>query len=359
MTSLAHVHARHDGTGTLTIGQRTETVTADDLTAVLEQLLALVVAEAKLLGRPIGVVAQLEGSPRTGLTVEPSGAVTEDPKVLARSLARSSPDSAPARKRRSPRTAAASTTAPSTATSGSRPAPSPATPGRDHRRTVIAGAGIAALTLVVATGAWAAVNRSEDPPSTTPSTAATVAPTTTPTVPSTKPARSAPAPVAKVRLLAVGSRETIRFIGAADKKLSVRVRLTPPGKGKPAQFRSLRLVPRVSTVFTMRGLRAGVWRWVVVVADSDPATKPIRGKVTVTRTPPAPSAKTTTPTPATTPTTAPPPAPVVPTQTAQPTQQPAPQPTQQPTRPAPVKPTRGPVKPTGGPVKPDNGPEKP
>lgn len=324
MTVLAHLYAQHDGTGTLTIGERTDTVAADDLTSGLEQLLALVVSEAVSLGQTVDVVAQLEGSPRTGLRIEPTGQITEDPKVLARSLARSTPPPPPApittRTRRAKRAAAPT---PEVVEPGARARRSGTggadSPRRDHRRTGLA-ASIAALTLLAGTGLWSVLDRSEQPSAATQTPSATPTPTPAPSAAATQPT-PAPEPP-QLRIRAIGDQAAARFRLSGDQRLTVQLRLWPRGDAAATRSRSVRLRPDKLAVLTVRGLQPGAWRWVVDAHGS--SLVPMRGQVTVAKVPARP---TSTATPAPTPTTTATPAP-----TATSTPQPTPQPTRQPTR---------------------------
>lgn len=349
MTVLAHLYAQHDGAGTLTIGERTETVVAADLTGGLEQLLALVVSEAKTLGQPVDVVAQLEGSPRTGLRIEPTGQITEDPKVLARSLSRSTPPPPAPTTTRTRRAKRAATPAPQVVEPGARALRSgdADTPRRDHRRTSLA-ASIAALTLLAGTGLWSVLDRSEQPSTATQAPSATPTPTPAPSAAATQPT-PAPEPP-QLRIRAIGDQAAARFRLSGDQRLTVRIRLWPRGDAAATRSRSVRLRPDNPAVLTLRGLQPGAWRWVVDAHGS--SLVPLRGQVIVTKVPARP---TSTATPAPTPTTTATPAP-----TATSTPQPTPQPTRQPTR----SPTSGGGDSNGpggdGPVDPgDDGPVDP
>jgi len=338
MTTLARLYAQHDGTGTLTIGERTETVAAEDLDSVLEQLLALVVAEAKSLGHDVDVVAQLEGSPRTGLRVEWTGQIAEDPRVLARSLTRSTPPP-PAhtatRTRRAKRAAPAPTI--EAGEPGARARRSGAgvrgTPRHDHRRTGLA-ASIAALTLLGGTGLWSVLDQSEEPSAATQASSVTPTPIPTP-APSTASTQPTPAPP-QLRIRAIGDQAAARFRLSADQRLTVRLRLWPRGDAAAARSRSVRLRPDNPAVVTVRRLVPGAWRWVIDIAH-DSSLAPVRGQITVIKVSARP---TSTATPAPTPTT---------TATPEPTTTSTPQPTQQPTR----QPTKNP---TSGGGNGDNGP---
>lgn len=320
MTTRARINALLDGTGTLTIGERTQSVEAESLSAGLAELLALTVAESSRLGHPVDVIAHLENSPTTGLHVQPDGQIIEDPAILNSSLFTAAP-----------------------------PALRTVAPARRRRRGPVLVAGFV-LVLLSAAGAWATLGGGETPAA--PTAGASSSPDPAPTSAVTQ--RVAPTPSAtrsteqriRVRVRTRGGREELRFTLVANQRAAVRLKTWRRGDLAAARTRSVRLSAESPAVVRLPDLSAGQWLWRVRGDETIPTSGRVRVKAApVPRTPVPPSSR---------------PTPTAPTTTATP-QPLSPQPTRSPVSKPTKKPTKKPIRPNDdGPIKPtDDGPIKP